>query len=103
MSIFGAAIEQAPPAERGAYVDDACAGNLHLRREVEDLLAAHDRLGGGLGNGHPPGPVATLDGAQAERPGMAIGPYKLLQQLGDGGMGVVYMAEQEQPLRRRVA
>ena len=102
-SIFEAAIEQPSPSERADYLDQACAGNPRLRREVEDLLAAHDRLGGVNGNGRPPGPGATVDGPPTERPGTMIGSYKLLQQIGEGGMGVVYMAEQEKPVRRKVA
>src|SRR5262249_50293096 len=102
-SIFEAAIEQASPAERVAYVDQVCAGNLRLRREVEDLLAVHDRLGGIHGNGHPHDPGATVDRPPAEHPGTVIGPYKLLQQIGEGGMGVVYMAEQQAHVRRKVA
>jgi serine/threonine protein kinase len=102
-SIFEAAVEQASPGERAAYLDRACADNPRLRQEVEELLAAHDRLGSIYEDIRPPVAAATADGPLTERPGAVIGPYKLLQQIGEGGMGVVYMAEQQQPLRRKVA
>jgi WD40 repeat protein/serine/threonine protein kinase len=101
-SIFEVAIEQASPGERAAYLDQACAGNPRLRQEVEELLAAHDRLGSIYGDIRP-GAGATVDHPLSERPGTMIGPYKLLQQIGEGGMGIVYMAEQQEPIRRRVA
>ncbi len=96
-SIFLAAIDQKSPAERGAFLEQACGENPGLRAEVEALLAAHDRL-----PGVPP--TATVDSpTPAEVPGAMIGPYKLLQQIGEGGMGTVYMAEQTQPVQRKVA
>src|SRR5437588_2293765 len=97
-SIFEAAIEQASPVERAAYLDQACAGNQRLRQEVEDLLAAHDRLGSIHPDVRPPGLGATVDDPLTERPGTVIGPYKLLQPIGEGGMGIVFMAEQQQPI-----
>ncbi len=97
-SVFEAAIEKPSAGERAAFLDRACAGDESLRQEVEVLLAAHDRLGGA------PGPTATVtDPAAAEGPGTVIGPYKLLQRIGEGGMGSVWMAEQAEPVRRKVA
>jgi eukaryotic-like serine/threonine-protein kinase len=90
--IFKAAVKL-PADQRAAYLDQACADNQALRREVESLLQAHEApgiflgpLGAGRGitNDYQPVP---------ERPGTVIGPYKLLQQIGEGGMGVVYMAD----------
>ncbi len=100
-SIFEEAVEKASPQERAAYLERACGGNELLRREVEALLAAHDRLGRS-----PPaagGPAAGAEPAVYERPGTQIGPYKLLQQIGEGGMGTVFMAEQQEAVRRKVA
>jgi serine/threonine protein kinase/formylglycine-generating enzyme required for sulfatase activity len=96
-SIFEAAIEKGSPEERAAYLSQACGSSSGLRQGVEALLAAHERLGDI--------PVsATVDApAVTERPGTLIGPYKLLQQIGEGGFGVVFMAEQSEPIRRKVA
>jgi WD40 repeat protein/serine/threonine protein kinase len=99
--LFAAAI-QTPLAERAALLDRACGEDTSLRDQVESLLAAHD---------HPDSllevPVfnATIEMAprMTEVPGTVIGPYKLLEQIGEGGFGVVFMAEQQRPVRRRVA
>ncbi len=101
--IFAEAIGKRTPEERAAYLDRACQGDAGLRRRVESLLAAHD---------HPdrfldepvPGMDETCDlSTVSEAPGTVIGRYKLLQQIGEGGFGVVYMAEQQEPVRRKVA
>jgi serine/threonine protein kinase len=102
-SIFEAAIERSLPAERAAYLDQACGGDQRLREEVEALLAAHDRLGKMLEAAGALDPVGTADEPLAVRPGTRIGPYKLRELIGEGGMGLVYVAEQEQPIRRKVA
>jgi serine/threonine protein kinase len=96
-AIFEEAVEKSSPAERAAFLDRACGDDPDLRREVEALLAVHDRLGG------PPPPGAAVDEPAGERPGDVIGPYKLLQQIGEGGMGTVFMAEQTEPVHRKVA
>jgi serine/threonine protein kinase len=100
-SIFLATIEQGPH-EWPAFLDDACGDDGELRGRVEHLLEAHRALGSI--HFHPiPGPAAVVDGGSSEGPGSVIGPYKLLEAIGEGGMGTVYLAEQERPVRRRVA
>ena len=93
------------PAERAAYLDGACRGDDGLRAEVEKLLLAHDQAGAFLENPIVPPQHSTivLSTSLIEKPGDQIGHYKLLQQIGEGGCGVVYMAEQQEPIRRRVA
>jgi WD40 repeat protein/serine/threonine protein kinase len=101
--IFSAALDIEDPAERAAYLDRACAGDPTLRHRLAALLGAHQPASSFLER-PAEGLMATLDESPvAERPGTAVGPYKLLQQIGEGGMGVVYMAEQTEPVRRRVA
>src|SRR5947208_2202415 len=101
-SIFLAALQKPAPADRAAYLDGACAGDAELRRSVELLLKAHAQAGDFL-HKTPAEVGPTIDQPLAERPGTVIGPYKLLQQIGEGGMGTVYLAEQTQPVRRQVA
>jgi len=102
-SIFLAAIEQLAPEQWPGFLDQACAGDVRLRADVEKLLRAHSAMGSFH---EPPQPasLATVDGpTSGEQPGTVIGPYKLLQPIGEGGMGTVYMAEQTVPVRRLVA
>lgn len=119
-SLFDAARRLTQRAERNAFLDEACAGDALLRARIEELLAAEAEAErffadstaalripageieslpgvGGPDNVSRPGPDAD------ERVGTFIGRYKLLQKIGEGGWGVVYMAEQEHPVRRRVA
>jgi serine/threonine protein kinase len=104
MSILCEAVERSTPEERAAYLDDACGTDRELRSRVEALMQAHQRAGNFLGGKSPAaGFAATVDDPITERPGTVIGPYKLLEQIGEGGFGVVFMAEQEKPLRRKVA
>src|SRR5581483_7522788 len=93
------------PEERVAYLDRACAGNAALRAGVEGLLRANVGATGFLDQPvGAPGLGLTLDEQPIrEGPGTVIGSYKLLEQIGEGGFGVVFMAEQQQPLRRKVA
>jgi serine/threonine protein kinase len=101
-SILAAAVEIASVAERQAFIDRACAGNAELQRRVEELVENHFRAGSFLEFPAFPRTV-PLDQSVRERPGTVIGSYKLLEQIGEGGFGVVYMAEQERPVRRKVA
>jgi serine/threonine protein kinase/tetratricopeptide (TPR) repeat protein len=102
-SIFLAAAEKATAAERAAYLDVACARDPELRERVERLLAAQSKVSGFL-EAPAPALLGTVEQSPAsERPGTQVGPYKLLEQIGEGGMGTVWMAEQTEPIQRRVA
>src|SRR5262249_26529863 len=105
-SVFGRALALASVGERAAYLDDACAGHPAVRAEVDARLLAHGRAGDFLTPPQPP-PEAAVTGSlrpAAEQAGALIaGRYKLLQQIGEGGMGSVWMADQTEPVRRRVA
>jgi serine/threonine protein kinase/TPR repeat protein len=102
-TIFAAALAL-PPEDRAAYLDESCGDDGDLRQRVEVLLQAHV---GGEFLEEPAAPLAAqtlrISPVISERPGDMIGRYKLLQQIGEGGCGVVYMAEQEKPVQRRVA
>src|SRR5262245_1143106 len=100
-AIFAAALEKSA-ADRGAYLDAACSGDPDLRRHLEKMLVAESKASSFL---HSPPSAVMIDSSSplAEGPGSRIGPYKLLQQIGEGGFGVVFMAEQQVPVRRKVA
>src|SRR5262245_37077800 len=101
-TIFAAALEKADAQERAAFLAEACTGDEKLRRRVEALLKAHAE------------PDEVLDGfvsrpgtidyqPVAERVGNMIGPYKLMELIGEGGFGLVFVAEQQEPVKRKVA
>ena len=100
-ALFLAAIDKAAGAERRAFLDEACGGDNALRRRVEQLFEADAQTRGILERG-PEGTIAEHEPA-GEQPGGRIGPYELLEPIGEGGMGVVYLAEQREPVSRRVA
>ncbi|HZN96924.1 MAG TPA: tetratricopeptide repeat protein [Gemmatimonadales bacterium] len=100
-AIFLEAVEKTSAGERSKYLDEACAGDPARRREIERLLEAHAKADRFLA-GRPA--LAALTGEMVlERPGTQVGPYKLLEQIGEGGFGVVFLAEQIEPVHRQVA
>ena len=102
--IFADALEKADAAERAAYLAQACGNDTQLRERVTALLQAYDKAGAFLKEPAAvlPGPDVVAPPPLTEKPGDRIGHYKLLEQIGEGGCGVVYMAEQEHPIRRRM-
>ena len=98
-SIFAEALDKPSLPERVAFLDAACGDDADLRARVERLLKSHTGAGSFLAK-----PIAaTVDPSPIERPGTIIGPYKLREQIGEGGFGIVYVAEQDKPVRRKVA
>jgi serine/threonine protein kinase len=120
MTFFAEALELSSPQERAAYLDRACGADQALRQHLVALLEAHAQVGRFL-EPQDAGAGATsaaagkeiaeasadyrtaVPQASTEGPGTAVGPYKLLEQVGEGGMGTVWMAQQTEPVKRLVA
>jgi eukaryotic-like serine/threonine-protein kinase len=105
-AIFDRALEIQLAAQRQAYLAEACGGDDKLRQQVDALLHAYDMAGSFLdvpANDLTLGETTHAADQLREAPGSVVGPYKLLQQIGEGGMGVVFLAEQSRPVRRQVA
>ncbi len=105
-TLFAAALAR-PAAERTAYLDGLCAGDAALRVRLDTLLRAHERADAEKNfmatSAFDPDSATRPSLRAEEKPGDRIGRYKLLQKIGVGGCGVVFMAEQQEPVVRRVA
>src|SRR5213594_4394418 len=103
-TIFAGAL-RLPPEQRAAYLDQAIGTDDALRQRIERLLKASEQAGDFLEESAAPAANQTTlrSVPLTEKAGDKVGRYKLLQQIGEGGCGVVYMAEQEEPVLRRVA
>jgi serine/threonine protein kinase len=101
---FNSALDR-PPEEREAYLAQSCGDDTVLIGEVRELLAAHEGAGDFLKTDAPHAPAIEAEMARLkpEEGGEMIGPYKLREQIGEGGFGTVWVADQEKPVRRRVA
>ena len=104
-ALFALALAK-PVEKRAAFLDAVCEGDAALRARLEALLAAHDQpdnLVPTLAEAARPTLQQNLADAPDESVGQTLGRYKLLEQIGEGGCGMVYVAEQKEPVRRKVA
>ena len=99
--IFQSALERAP-GERSAFLANACGGDESLRKEVESLIASHEKDGSFIDSPAYQGAAEMLEGDQELKAGQTIGHYEILSTLGKGGMGEVYLA-QDTKLSRKIA
>src|SRR6476659_2795042 len=102
-AIFWEALDCPSEAERRAYLDRACRGDATLRSRIDALLVAHQHAGDFLEEPVSTPTVTWSNPNPLEAPGTGTGPYRFLEAICEVGMGVVYMAEQTQPVRRKVA
>jgi serine/threonine protein kinase/tetratricopeptide (TPR) repeat protein len=101
-SVFFAALDRKELQERAAFLDKACCGDVVLRSQVERMLAAQIH-GASFLERPAQADIGAVAAAEREELGAVIGPYKLIQEIGEGGMGTVYMAQQTEPVKRLVA
>ncbi len=98
--LFLESLQKEDPADRAAFLREACGSDVVLHRQVEALLRKHDHAGSFL---EQPAAASEPEGVLAAAAGSRIGPYRLLELIGEGGMGSVWLAQQQEPVKRQVA